>query len=384
MQALAETYRPVPVEFSQPREIVGSKAFNLEYLPPMSSDKSLRTDIISYLGEYRFKIPKFEYSLYLVNGEKGNFIADSQGNSMEDAADRAIAERTMRGDPVHREIHERRGLANLKNTLLSAKKNDGIVWGSPPGPKNEGYGNYGFVYSGKVGGEVAVTTKTGQRITATELKLNAIRVEDPTIDGYNKVFSRIINKNVQYATADEYLSSPFFSKEDMSEEGLDEILREEFAFTPSEDVQRRFQEAIDIMAPLIDRVVGAIQNNRPNSEKIELFYALENYAIALKEGSVKIEPGLNYSLGQDVDTVVANFGRFKPPVATGSCGSTGSIVSNRLFGTLSVLGGIFESNDDAFECPKCSYTTTSPVGDQCPSCRLTKEQFMEEGGIACD
>jgi hypothetical protein len=384
MPALAEAYRPRQVEFLSPREIVGSKAFNLEYLPPMSSDKSLRTDIISYLGEYRFKIPKFEYSLYLAHDERGSFITDSQGNSMEEAADRSIAERTMRGDPVHRELHERRGLTNLKNTLLDAKKNDGIAWGSPPGPKDEGYGNYGFIYSGKVGGEVSLMSKTGRKIAATELTLQAIRVEDPTIDGYNKVFSQITGKNIQYATADEYLSSPFLSKEHISEEVIDSLLRDAFSFTPNEEEQSKFQESIDAMGPLIDRVVYAIQNNKPNSEKIRLFYALENYAIALKEGSVKIEPGLSYGLGKDIDTVVANFGRFKPPVATGSCGSTGSLTSNRLFGTLQALGGIFESNDDAFECPKCSYTTTKPVGDQCPSCRLTKAEFMEEGGIACD
>ena len=384
MPALAEAYRPGPVEFSSPREIVGSKAFNLEYLPPMSSDKSLRTDIISYLGEYRFKIPKFEYSLYLVNGGRGSFIADSQGNSMEDAADRAIAERSMRGDPTHREINERQGLENLKYKLSVAQEQDGIVWGSPPGPKAEGYGNYGFVYSGKVGGEVALTTKTGQKIAATELKLNAIRVENPTIDGYNKAFSRITGKNIEYSDADAYLASPFSGLRDVSEEAMDNVFMDEFSFIPNEDEQRRFEDFIDVMGPLIDRVVYAIQNNRPNSEKIELFYALENYAIALKEGSVKIEPGLSYGLGQDMDTVVANFGRFKPPVATGSCGSTGGIISNRLFGTLSVLGGIFESGDDAFECPKCAYTTTKPVGDQCPACNLTKQEFMEEGGIACD
>lgn len=385
MSAIAEVYRPEPaMQLVGPREIVGSRAFNLEYLPSVASDESLRTDIISYLGEYRFRIPRFEYNLFLVHGEKGSFISDSQGNSMEEAADRAIAERKMRGDPVHRELNERQGLVSLTEQLWGVQENDGIAWGSPPGPSAEGYGKYGFVYSGKAGKEVSITTKTGQKIVATELKLNAIRVEEPTIDGYNKAFSRITGKNVSYSDADEYLSSPFVDSFSMSESVIDNILGDEFSFIPNEEEQARFDASIKLMDPSIDRLVFDIQNNAPKNRKIKNFYALENLAIALKEGNVRIEEGIGYGLGTEIDTLIDNFGRFKPPVAAGSCGSTGSLISNRLFGSLSIIRGFFDSSDDAFECPRCSFTTTSPVGDQCPSCKLTKEAFIEEGGIACD
>lgn len=47
---------------------------------------------------------------------------------------------------------------------------------------------------------------------------------------------------------------------------------------------------------------------------------------------------------------------------------------------------IFEDEDQEwFTCPKCSYKADGPVGNQCPGCNLTKEEFAaEEGAVVCD
>lgn len=38
-----------------------------------------------------------------------------------------------------------------------------------------------------------------------------------------------------------------------------------------------------------------------------------------------------------------------------------------------------------FNCPKCGYQADGPVGDSCPNCRITKEQFsVESGQEVCD
>lgn len=39
--------------------------------------------------------------------------------------------------------------------------------------------------------------------------------------------------------------------------------------------------------------------------------------------------------------------------------------------------------DSHFTCPKCPYKASGPIGNQCPGCGLTKEQFAEEGGEIC-
>lgn len=49
------------------------------------------------------------------------------------------------------------------------------------------------------------------------------------------------------------------------------------------------------------------------------------------------------------------------------------------------LENVIEEDEefDGFECPKCSFKTKSPVGDACPSCKLTKEEFAKQGNTVC-
>jgi len=37
-----------------------------------------------------------------------------------------------------------------------------------------------------------------------------------------------------------------------------------------------------------------------------------------------------------------------------------------------------------FNCPKCKYQADGPIGNECPGCHITKEAFVEEGGVNCD
>jgi len=38
---------------------------------------------------------------------------------------------------------------------------------------------------------------------------------------------------------------------------------------------------------------------------------------------------------------------------------------------------------EPFVCPKCKYETTEPVGNQCPSCKITKDEAVKEGYVTC-
>lgn len=49
------------------------------------------------------------------------------------------------------------------------------------------------------------------------------------------------------------------------------------------------------------------------------------------------------------------------------------------------LADILNPDKEWFNCPKCKYQAHGPVGDQCPGCNLTKEQYAaEEGAVMCD
>ncbi|HZE87239.1 MAG TPA: hypothetical protein VE090_03455 [Methylomirabilota bacterium] len=46
--------------------------------------------------------------------------------------------------------------------------------------------------------------------------------------------------------------------------------------------------------------------------------------------------------------------------------------------------GESQSPQEWFTCPKCNYHADGPVGNSCPGCGLTKEQYAEESGVSCD
>lgn len=78
--------------------------------------------------------------------------------------------------------------------------------------------------------------------------------------------------------------------------------------------------------------------------------------------------------------MVGDFGH-KPSVIRGSCGNSSNI--SNLLTKGSILNSLIE-NQQWFACPKCSYRADGPVGNQCPGCGLTKEEYAQESGISCD
>ena len=135
----------------RPRELVSSAGFSVEYENKVF-DQELREDIVSYLGEYRFKLQKYNYQLVFSqsNNEKWRLRDTHRFEAMGAKARRSIEERKLRKESVHREKAEAAGIEYLETQLITAKEGDSVVWASPPGDEKEGYGQYGFFYIGKV------------------------------------------------------------------------------------------------------------------------------------------------------------------------------------------------------------------------------------------
>lgn len=47
------------------------------------------------------------------------------------------------------------------------------------------------------------------------------------------------------------------------------------------------------------------------------------------------------------------------------------------------INKILDEANEHFTCPECEYQATGPVGNECPNCHLTKEDFALQGGTVC-
>lgn len=353
--------------------------FRVEYGEKVP-DKALIDDVVSYLGEYRFNLPKFSYSLKFSGGK----LKDPHRNdSMEDISQKAIDLRERKGQSSVRERAEKEAFRSLNEKLKFAKEGQSIIWVSPPGSKQDGYGDYGFIFFGKVGEEI-----NGEK----NIKMEAIRLEQPTIDRFNKALSLLSFKKTSYASAEDFLARPEVLEENISEEYIDSVLRTTFSFRPSEKEQAKFNNIIQKMFPLIYDFVSSVKNPwKRRSEKIKELYSLENYALRLKR---EYDQSLIHRGNTLVDfrpiprlpEIIGEYGH-EPPKVMGSCpnadNKTSGLTSSNVFSRGSALNSLF-GEQEWFHCPKCDFQADGPIGDTCPNCKLTKDEYAQETGVSCD
>lgn len=97
-----------------------------------------------------------------------------------------------------------------------------------------------------------------------------------------------------------------------------------------------------------------------------------------------------------VAAMVKEFGRENVRVVGAGCGSSKGFGFNniddldpvkKLLKNSVAKFGIpgLESEQKWFTCPKCGYQADGPIGNQCPGCKLTKDEYAKEGkGEMCD
>ena len=162
-------------------------AFNHEFYEG-ASEQQIKDDIVSYLGEYRFEVPEFGYTMGL---REGRLTDPNSGELMTSKAKKAIDTRRSEGLGTQREEAELEGLIVLEKRIKENPKGT-IVWFSPPGKEEDGYGPYGFSYRGEVKDNV--------------VEMSAIRVENPTIEDFNRASKALWGE--EYEKAEDFLRSP--------------------------------------------------------------------------------------------------------------------------------------------------------------------------------
>lgn len=286
-----------------------STAFDIEYNRNVSTE-GLRKDIISYLGEYRFQIQKYPYEL-VFDGKKIKDVDD--GKTLTGKAENALKKRIDNNQNISRESAELQGLFSLEKQLSVAQQGDQIIWVSPPGPKEDGYGDYGFVYSGQ--------------LDSNKLKMTAIRVEKPTLEQFNTFIENVTQEKVDFQIAEDFLAHPFILGN--RQPNIDSLLLNTFQFNINEKKQKIFEAAKERLSPYIEEFINMVKFGYPQPELQRMFHALENYSIGLsKEDFVLDNLALYQQIKIPLELFVNQYG-YKPPTALGSCGASGEKEKNK-------------------------------------------------------
>lgn len=346
-----------------------SLAFRHEFYKEAKKNQ-IRDDLVSYLGEYRFTVSEYNYRLGIANGI---LVDPNTGEQMSLKAKKAIGIKKRDGLNTSREEADFAGFINLEKGL-SERPFGTVVWFSPPGPSEEGYGDYGFAFIGRRNGN--------------ELEMTAIRLEKPAISDFNKATSALWGEK-QYKKAEDLLRQPMVIDAALSK--VKEFIHGNFE-VQDEKSKTVFTKALEKLGGIIEEASQIIQNGTLE-QKQRVLYAVENLAIELKERLESIVQEnvvfvsdyvmSKLSTSMDIDRY-AN----KPKVVAGSCGSTSSknsFSSSNVFSKYSSLSSLLSSEENEwFTCPRCNYKATGPVGDECPKCHITKEEFAESGAEVCD
>ncbi len=293
-----------------------ARAFKHEFYKT-AMDRQIEDDIVSYLGEYRFEVSEFEYRLDII---KDQLVDPASGDLMVEKAKKAIEEKKKEGISAKREEAELVGLISLQDQLRDNP--DGtVVWFSPPGPKELGYGEYGFSYIGKRRGEV--------------LEMTAIRLEDPKLSDFNRATQALWGKD-DFKKAEEFLSLPMVL-------GIDLQRAKEFIhgnFEIKDDQSKTvFAKAMRVLEPQRKEFIQVVKRG-VKKEIHDAIHTMENLSLELKAiYKEELAPG-NVVFLQDYQAPALVFAMqmekytVPPPAVGGSCGITVRQESNDIFRNL--------------------------------------------------
>ncbi|HVF69157.1 MAG TPA: hypothetical protein VNA13_01185 [Xanthomonadales bacterium] len=200
-----------------------------------------------------------------------------------------------------------------------------------------------------------------------------------------------------------YLEHPIFISADDKNQTADDVFTEHFAKDVKAMEEEEFQKLWKIYSPFALYYLDQLTKDDFDPVAIAEAYntlllctedkdmRAQNKEIDIFVASQAME--LNISENQYIAAMVNKFGRRDVKEVKAGCGSSGG-VSFAGFG-VEAAGGVFVANSVAgfglkangtqewFNCPKCSFKADGPIGNTCPGCRLTKDEYVEAGGKEC-
>ena len=290
-----------------------AQAFKHEFYKG-ATQRQIEDDVISYLAEYRFQVSEFNYILNIVDDD---LVDPASGESMIAKAKKAIEEREKEGLNSSREKAELEGLISLRGQVKENPRGT-VIWFSPPGKEEEGYGKYGFGYVGRRVGNV--------------LEMTAIRVEDPQIADFNRAKDALWGGE-SFEEAEDFLRSPRVVNVDF--DTAKEFIHGNFEIKDP-NTKRIFEKVRRNLRGVISEYAQVAQEGDEEKNHLAL-HVVENLSIELRD---KYERELQrgniiFLSDYDIPTLEAAMSLTRyltpPPKVKGSCGSTGKVESNDIF-----------------------------------------------------
>ncbi|OGK23924.1 hypothetical protein A2954_02345 [Candidatus Roizmanbacteria bacterium RIFCSPLOWO2_01_FULL_37_12] len=350
---------------TKPSYQIQGDAFRTEYSPKINP-QALRKDIDSYLAEYRFSVQKYHYELRYGIASRGVIrLTDIEnGEPMIDKAQKTIDRRIKEGKNIDRELAEHQGIRSLEKQIQKANLGDNIVWMSPPGPKSDGYGDYGFIFLGKI-------DRVDELTQEKHLAMSAIRVENPTLAQFNTAFTLLTGQDINFYRAEEFLSTPVVATFFIENPAL--VLANTFKLKTTNINDQLFEQIAPLLSPYIEDFIKYVQQGE---SKEFLFHALQTIELLvldlIKEYSDP-NPSPIYFIDRNSPLAFAinQYKGKEPPKVAGSCGSTSDSTSesnsSNLFNKFSTLSEIF--SDGSNEKKNCGHCDGKEDGHyHCPGC----------------
>lgn len=155
---------------------------------------------------------------------------------------------------------------------------------------------------------------------------------------------------------------------------------EDFLLNGQSASARRFPNT----AAIINEVAGMIVRGEAGPELERAWRVMLNIADAEMAG---LHQDLTANIpAKDRGVLFAQFD-FAPRVVATSCGNSGGLGSSSLIRSEATLttqtSEVSRTDSEPFECPNCHAKTYGPVGNQCPHCKITKDEAAEKGLITC-
>ncbi len=330
-------------------------------------EEEITDNLVRYLGEYRLGV-KFDEYYYRIEEDNDNsaHFASKERGPVRDIYRKAIYAREKEGLSVLRETAECLGFEKLEKSLIKSPVGTMAIWVSPPGKDEDGYGGYSFTFL------CQVEEHEGQKRVRMVPHRN-----EKTIEEHNTYLTQITGENVAFTHDTQFLSTPFVIKPTEEMKTPEDILkvmgeRDEF------DAQWR-EELIAKAWPLLQGYLYLVRNNASDEALIKARNALENFAIAFKNGEVEsVGVPLDVSFETEAMWAIDAWGAVAPPIVKGSCGAAGGLpemVTPMEY--QATVGTLIKDKygERAFECPSCKKENIRPYNtllSRCQHCKSTK------------
>lgn len=340
-------------------------------------DAYTRTQIETHLGE-RFNVLLSTTRYEIKNNQ---IYGENTDEPFMQMLQRGVDYRKEHGNSIdwEREQAELESFASIQDALLSkeAKVGDMMLLVSPPGQEESIYKhNFYDVFSLKEDekGKFVEAIRYSSSLTNQEYGQKLRSIKD---FGSNP-------KDTDFLTSPVRIDADFNSADEVHK-----YLHKNHEFITKEE----FDQIVAIVTPLITSYINTL-SEKPFDQDLQLltYNAILNkadVALALIKHKDRDSMVKNYILQSQISakTDIFMFGKQPVRVVATGCGSSGGFsVANNLnatFSPFSVSEFGAKKDQEWFSCPKCKYKANGPVGDTCPGCRLTKEDFAKSGGKVC-